>query len=353
MKKILLVLVLAAAAAAVWFLRRGASPDDEKEVQPVARVETAPLRMQEIAGTVEAYGVVEGAPIAVTLGYDCLVKAAVPPPGARLAKGDVILKVEPAPDARLALDSARSAAALAAKALAGTRERYDLKLATGQDLLAAEQANDDAALKLRSYEARGMGGDGTVAAPDAGVLVKFDMQAGGFVPAGTPLAILASENDVHAHLGVEAADAGRVRPGQKVRVAAVDRPDAPAADASVLLVGGGVDATTGAVDVRVPLPSGAAWLPGEHVVGEIEVERRTALVAPRTAVLPDEDRQVLYTVSGGKAVRHEVRIGIASGDLVEVSAPGLKAGDEVVTVGNRELEDGMAVRTGPAEEAKP
>jgi hypothetical protein len=85
---------------------------------------------------------------------------------------------------------------------------------------------------------------------------------------------------------------------------------------------------------------------GEHVRAVIEVRKKeSALVVPRSAVLPDEDnKQVLFTVKAGKAVRHEVDVGITAGDLVEVTASGLNAGDAVVTLGNYELTDGMSIQ---------
>jgi hypothetical protein len=60
--------------------------------------------------------------------------------------------------------------------------------------------------------------------------------------------------------------------------------------------------------------------------------------------LPDDDKQVLYTSKDGRAVRHEVTVGITAGDLVEISGPDLKEGDNVVTLGNYELSAGMAIQ---------
>ena len=82
------------------------------------------------------------------------------------------------------------------------------------------------------------------------------------------------------------------------------------------------------------------------------MQRKTALSAPRSAVLPgDDNKQVLFTVKDNKAVKHEVQTGIASADQVEVIAKDLKAGDSVVTLCNYELDDGMAVAVA-APEAK-
>ena len=95
--------------------------------------------------------------------------------------------------------------------------------------------------------------------------------------------------------------------------------------------------------VRVTLPAGGGWLSGEHVRASVHVDEKTALVAPRVAVLPEDEGQVLYTVKDSKAVKHVVEVGITSDSNVEVSGKDLKPGDPVVVVGNYELEDGMAV----------
>jgi RND family efflux transporter MFP subunit len=353
MKKILIGTLLAALALGVWLWHRHGSADTAAEEEPkaTAEVQTAILQRAAISETLPAFGTVEASPAGarvVTLGYDCVVRAVSAPAGARVSAGDPILEVAPTPDARLQLDSARSAAELADKSLAATRQRYDLRLATNQDLLAAQQAAEDARIKLASYQDRLAGSDGRIRAEAAGVVTKLDWQAGATVPAGTPLAVVTASGQLEAHLTVEAADAARIVPGASVTLTSANRPAAAPLTGAVRAVGGSVDPASGAVDVRVPLPADAAWYPGEHVEGAIETRRETGLVAPRSAVLPDDGKQVLYTVKAGKAVRHEVQTGIASADGVEVSGGDLQAGDTIVTVGNYELEDGMAVQAGSA-----
>jgi len=354
MKKTLLWLILAALAIGAWiWFRRAAAPEAaDEEAKPTAQVQVAPLQLQAISRTLPAFGVVEAAASgahAVTLGYDCVVRGVATAVGARVMPGDLILEVAPTPDAQLQLDSARSAAALAEKALAATQERFDLRLANRQDLLAAQQAAEDARIKAASYEGRLGGGGGRITAAAAGVVSKLDWQPGATVPAGTPLVVVSASAQLEAHLTVEAAEAGQVRAGQSVTLTSANRPDAAALTGAVRLVGASVDPASGAVDVRVPLPADANWYPGEHVEGAIELERKTALVAPRSAVLPDDDKQVVFTVKDNKAVRHEVETGITTAEAVEVSAKDLRAGDSVVTLGNYELEDGMAVAVGGAD----
>ena len=65
---------------------------------------------------------------------------------------------------------------------------------------------------------------------------------------------------------------------------------------------------------------------------------------PRAAALPNESRSYdVFTVANNKAVKHTVKIGVQNPNEVQVIATDLHEGDSVVTVGNYELEDGMAV----------
>jgi RND family efflux transporter MFP subunit len=282
--------------------------------------------------------------VAISAPFDCIVRAVHVRVGSKVAAGDVLLEIGPTPEAQLAVDSARTALTLADTLLASTRERFDLKLATNQDLLAAKQSADDARLKVASYAARGLGGHGKVAATAAGVVSRMDLPAGALAPAGTVLVTVASADNLEARVGVEIAQLAQVQPGQPVTLLSANRPDVPPIASTVRAAGGTIDATTGTAEVRVAVPPGAPLYFGEHVRAAIVIERADGLVAPRSAVLPDGDKEVLFTVNNGKAVRHEVKLGLVAGDRVQVVSDELHAGDSVVTLGNYELTDGMAVQ---------
>jgi RND family efflux transporter MFP subunit len=355
-QRIVIAVVSAAAVAVLFFLfSRRATPQAEAEVKPAARVETAPLRSQPIARTIEAFGVVESAPASertTPATYESVVTAIHASPGSRVAAGEVIMEIAPSPDARLQLESARTAAALATQGLTAMQERYDLKLATGQELLTARQAERDAREKLASYEARGMGGDGKLHAPVAGVVSKLDLAAGSLVAAGAPLFAVAADSKLEARLSVESGALALLARNQSVSLQSTQQNDPDPVNSSVRVVGGALNPATGSADVRVSVPAGAPFLLGERVRAVIEVTKKdAALVVPRSAVLPDEDnKQVLFTVKDGKAVRHEVDVGITTDDLVEVAASDLHSGDAVVTKGNYELSDGMDIQAAAEEE---
>jgi hypothetical protein len=67
---------------------------------------------------------------------------------------------------------------------------------------------------------------------------------------------------------------------------------------------------------------------------------------PRSAVLPEGDKHVLFTVEKGRAVKHVVRIGLENADAYQIMGTDLRAGEQAVIEGNYELSDGMAVTTG-------
>lgn len=363
---ILVAVVIGVAARWLWLRYHHRAVLDAENPGVVARVETVGLKRQSLAQTLEAFGVVAVAPsgeITIAAPYDCIVRKVYANPGAPLVAGDVLLEIDPSPDAKLSFDSARSVLALADKTLAATQERYNLQLATKQDLLAGQQAEEDAKLKVASFEARGLGGPGRITASANGVVSKIDLAAGTLAPAGTPLVTWSMGDQLEARLGVEAEDAAMVAAGQAVVLRSANRADGKNVSAVVRQAGHVLDAATGAAEVRVPVPAGATLLLGERVVGSIEVKRKEdALVVPRSAVLPDGGKEILFVVKNGKAVRHEVHPGVITAEQVEVSGEGLSEGDAVVTVGNYELADGMAVqlpgmesesRSKPLPEAKP
>ncbi len=356
MKKLLIVLALGAAGAAVWFAVRPRGEAAAEEQKPVAQVQVAPLRTAKIVDALQAFGVIEPAPSGaqgVALGFDAVVTRVAVSPGATVAKGDLLLEVQGTPDSKLAVVAARSAAKLAEQGLQSARQKFELKLATSQDLLVAQQADDDARARLASIESRGQSGDGRILAAGPGIISKVDAQVGLYVPAGTSLLTVASASLLEAHLGVEPTDASRVRAGQPVSLSAPGRPDAGEVAGTVRQVGAALDPGSGAVDVRVSIPAGGGWFAGEHVRASIHVGEKTALLAPRAAVLPDDAQQVIFTVKDGKASKHPVQVGIAAEQEVEISGKGLAPGDLAVVVGNYELEDGMAVAAAAPSDAKP
>ncbi len=339
------IAIIALAGAVYWYLHRSAG--EEGEAKPTARVTLAPLQVGPIAQTLEAYGVIESAPgtdQVIPAPFDCLVRDIHVTTGTLVAPGDVLLEISASPDSQLLLETARSALVVAEKTLSATQERSELKLATNQELIVARQAEADARARLESLKLRGLGGDGLIRSPSAGVVTRIDATRGSQLLLGAPLLTVAKTQGREARLGIESGDRLLVFASQPVMLASVERTGAISVESHVRSVGAALDATSGSLEVRVPVPAAASLMLGEHVRALIQVAlHATALTVPRSAVLPESDAQVLYTVKDHKAARHEVKLGIASAERVEVLGAGLQAGDAVVVSGNYELTDGMDV----------
>ena len=364
-RPLLLLALLTIAAAGGWFFtHRGgghaADKADPAPPSPVARVRVAPARRGQIERTLVAYGVTVPAPGAtrsLSFPFESRVVSVQANAGQPVAAGDLLLCIEPSADARLALDTAASARDAAERALKETQVRFRVHLATNQDLAAAEAAARDIRLKSESLQARGLDPDGEVRAPVGGTVTKVAAQPGAVIPAGTPLVELALGRRLEARLGIAPADAPEVQIGQTARLSPVEGQEDQAKGApfigAVRVVGRSVDSATRLVDVIVtveeaPGVSADLLLIGNYLRAEIVVEAKQALLVPRVALLPKADApgtDVIFTLRDGHARRCEVKGGLDDGREVEVvdgdGSP--SEGENVVTEGNYELEDGMAV----------
>ena len=190
----------------------------------------------------------------------------------------------------------------------------------------------------------GAGGDNRIHSDISGVIAKVDAQDGQIVPPGGPLVEIVAENEIEVKLGVEAEDLSAAQEGAPITIVAMNDPTAAKVEGTVRLVTRRIDPTTRLVDVYVALPEGTKLLLDGYVRGEIERTEKNALVVPRSAVLPNESREFeVFAVASNRATKHTVKIGAENPNEIQVIADDLHEGDPVVTVGNYELEDGMAV----------
>jgi multidrug efflux pump subunit AcrA (membrane-fusion protein) len=93
--------------------------------------------------------------------------------------------------------------------------------------------------------------------------------------------------------------------------------------------------------VSVPQARGTSL--GTHFVGRIVLAMQDLPAVPHSAVLSDDKGSYVFRVVKGKAQRIAVQPALETDRWIGI-ASGLSAGDTVVTLGNYELTDGMAVR---------
>lgn len=120
-----------------------------------------------------------------------------------------------------------------------------------------------------------------------------------------------------------------------------------------------IDPLSGTFAAKAVLPNAdlALW-PGQSVSVDVVLARRQLVAVPSMAVQPAQVGSIVYLVADGKVVVRPVTVGLVDGDVTGISQ-GLAAGDRVITEGQINLTDGMAVAEtaapapGPAPAAPP
>ena len=106
-----------------------------------------------------------------------------------------------------------------------------------------------------------------------------------------------------------------------------------------------VDAQSGTFRVRFRVRTGIGALrPGMFVRVHLIVEtKEKAVVVPKVALVRERDRDYVFVVQDGRVRRRPVRLGLDSGDVVEI-LEGVQPGERVVIAGHTGLQDGQRVR---------
>jgi len=315
---------------------------------PVVTIKTAPVVRTQLGDTLVSYGVLEPDPdqvISLSLPHAGLINHVWVRLGQRVKAGDKLLEVITAPDARMQFLQAKSAAGFAKRELVRQQQLLTEQLTTKTQLDMARRKLSDALSTLDALHKRGLNKtEETLYASTDGIITQLNVSQGQRVAASISAALIATQKHLIARLGIEPEDLNEVRKGTPVTIISVFIPGIRVSS-RIREVHAMIDPRTHLVEVLAPIPGQQAekLVLGSRVIGHIHLPSHLTLVVPRSAVLGTKDNAYLYTVNNGRAQRVLVRIGIQTEKLTEISGD-IQAGDIVVTSGNYELRNGMAVR---------
>ena len=323
-----------------------ADKTEETKLESVAQVQTVRLQKTEMSATLTVYGVVLPFPDklqTLSLPYNSEIEAIQVTEGQLVQKGDVLLTVKSAADANLQLDQAHEELSAAIEENKLSKERVTLKLATQQDLVTTQLRVDQAKVMIKNLKDRGIGKSQAIKADQAGLIHWVNVQQGQLVPAGSPLLQLIDQNQWVVRLGVEPEDIEHLQLKQEVLISPVSKQLTEPVKGRIETIAHQIDPLTRLLNVSVRPSSNQVLLINDFVQAEIILSSAQVLAAPRQAVLPDGTGFRLYTIEKGHAVKHKVHIGLENNRQFQVIADDLHNQDEIVVLGNYELEDGMAV----------
>lgn len=318
---------------------------------PSVLVETAAPREQLLELTVQGYGSVatsDDAVVGVSFLHAGQISLLRVRSGEVVKAGEVLLELSTDPSTTLGYQTAVAALDFARRDLARTRTLLAQHLATNAQLAAAQKAVDDAIAAVEVQ--RKLGNDlrsEAITAPFDGYVTALTVALGDRVQPGTTVLKLARTDRVQVTVGLEPEDAARVQTGMAAEVTPVFTPDRRLRGV-VRGATGTINPATKRLDVWVELTAVALGLvPGTPVSVEIVLEQHTGWVVPRDAVLHDDTGDYIFQVTGSKADRVSVKTGIETDKYTEIIGP-IDTKTPIITVGNYELQDGMAVReSGP------
>jgi membrane fusion protein (multidrug efflux system) len=324
------IVILLCAGLGIFALVKFRSPasagdeSDDENTPTVISVQVGALKRMTLHQFVNAYGVVEAAPAtatetaaggvlaASTAGTVAKVNVIA---GQHVQKGDVLVEL-----------NSGSASSDYANAEVERQEKLFAQQNTSLKNL------EDARAQLASLE---------IVAPVSGTVTRLDVKPGQAVDAGATVAEVIDLDRLAIGAKIPASQASDLQAGQEVQILTD-----PPVTASLSFVSPTVDTDDGTVSVWASLPSQSGLKPGEFAQLKIVTDAHTnCLAAPAGSVVADDNgNNFISLVNGEEATQTPVQAGFREDDWVEVSAPGLKEGDQVVTVGAYGLPDRTQIK---------
>jgi Cu(I)/Ag(I) efflux system membrane fusion protein len=171
----------------------------------------------------------------------------------------------------------------------------------------------------------------TIFAPASGVVLEKRVVQGQAIQPGEMVYTIADLSRVWVEADLRGVDAAAVRVGTLAEIMVEGLAGRPL-EGRVEYVYPTMDAVARTTRARVALANGAGRLrPGMFATVRLTAPVRRALTVPATAVVRTGERAVVFVdMGGGSLMTHEVELGRAAGDYVEILT-GVEPGQRVVT----------------------
>jgi membrane fusion protein (multidrug efflux system) len=169
-----------------------------------------------------------------------------------------------------------------------------------------------------------------VIAPVSGTVTSINVQPGQAVDTATVIAEVIDLNHLAVSAKIPASQASQLQPGQEVQVLTQ-----PPVTASLLFIGPQINSDDGTVTAWASLSADSGLRPGQFVQFRIVTAAHTnCLAAPAESVVTDDSgTSTIAIVNDNEATQTNVQTGFREDGWVELTAPNLKEGTSVVTVG--------------------
>ena len=172
-----------------------------------------------------------------------------------------------------------------------------------------------------------------------GIVSARNVEPGEVAEAGVPLISIVDPKEMEAELMVSKKDIAKINKNTRIDIVV----DGVTSSGWVKRASPEAQNGSGLYTVVVGVPETSGILPGTYLEGRFMVSALSdVIVIPSNAVIYRGSKQSVYIVDDGKAKEVEIKTSEGREGRVVVTS-GLKAGDELITSGNRVLYDGVDV----------
>jgi membrane fusion protein (multidrug efflux system) len=311
--------------------------------QPPALVIAATVGETTFTSNVEALGTAkanEG--IDVTAKVSNRVTAIRFREGQYVHAGDVLVELD--------ADEAQADLAVAEAALGDARSQVNRsrELAVTKALSAQQMEQLESTLRAneaRVASARARLNELTIRAPFGGRVGLRNVSVGGLVNSGTVITTLDDISVMKVDFSVPETYLAMISEGLEIEATSAAY-TGQIFRGKVLSVGSRIDPVSRSVVVRAQLPNRDGKLkPGMFMTVRMTGGSVQALTIPEQALVPERDKQFVFAVQDGKAVKTEIVVGRRRPRGVGL-VKRLERGGVIVSEGSQKIRDGAPVRTG-------
>ncbi len=319
--------------------------DNEKDVQPVAQVETTLIKKKMMVKSIPVNGTISFAPgqiQEIAFNTEVVIDKIYIQMGQTVRKGQPLLKLSLSPNEKVTLSNAQMAVSFAEKEYKRQDELKNKYLASNIDVQNALQALLKARSELNNLMIVVNKTKGPVLADIDGVVEKLNVQTGQIIPAATSVISIGSALQANCNIPAEFKD--RISINQPVLIISLNNQNLSTMS-KVGEISGKIDASSATTYFTSPIKENSGFVSGDPIMGQVYVSTAEGqLYVPKSALVYDGNTPYVFINKNGVAQQESVTVLLQEQENVYISSIGVSSGDQVVYVGNYELENGMKLR---------
>ena len=319
--------------------------DNEKDVQPVAQVQTTLIKKKMMIKSVPVNGTISFAPgqiQEIAFNTEVVIDKIYIQIGQTVRKGQPLLKLSLSPNEKVTLSNAQMAVSFAEKEYKRQDELKNKYLASNIDVQNALQALLKARSELNNLMIVVNKTKGPVLADVDGVVEKLNVQTGQIIPASTSIISIGSALQANCNIPAEFKD--KISINQPVLVISLNNQNLSTMS-KVGEISGKIDAASATTYFTSPIKENSGFVSGDPIMGQVYVSTAEGqLYVPKSALVYDGNTPYVFINKNGVAQQESVTVLLQEQENVYISSIGVSSGDQVVYVGNYELENGMKLR---------